>query len=125
MAVVGQAVDDGNGAVFGQILHLLLGKGTDHDAVQIAAQHPGGVLHRLAAADLQVPAAQKQREAAQIEHTHFEGYTGTGRGFGENHAQSFAFQQGMRHPVFLFVLQLIRNVQQLGDLIRGQIGQFQ
>ena len=52
MAEISQAVDDRNRTIFGQILHLLLIKGADHDAVQIAGQHSGRILHRLTSADL-------------------------------------------------------------------------
>ena len=55
VAIVGQTVDDGNGAVFCQILHFLLIEGADHNAVQItgevmAVAHPDAmVLHCLPA----------------------------------------------------------------------------
>ena len=57
MAKIRQPVDDGDGTVLSQILHLLLGIGADHDAIQITGQNARGILHGLAAADLQIVAA--------------------------------------------------------------------
>ena len=82
---VGQTVDDGDVGVGRQGLHFLLGKGTDHDAVAVAQQHPGGVLHRLAPADLALLAGEEQGVAAQLIHTGLKGDTGTGRILLKNH----------------------------------------
>ena len=57
MAIIGQAVDHRDGAIFGQRLNLCLCKGTDHDAVQIAGKNTGGVTYGLTSADLQLLAA--------------------------------------------------------------------
>ena len=47
-------------AYLASVLHLLLGEGADHNAVAVAGEDPGGVLHRLAPADLAVLAGQEQ-----------------------------------------------------------------
>ena len=52
---------------------LRVGKGADHDAVQITRQRLRRIRDRLAAADLQIVAAQEQRVAAQLIHADFEG----------------------------------------------------
>ena len=93
MAEVGQTVDDRNGAVLRQILYFLLRVGADHDAVQIAAQNAGGILYRLAAADLKVTVGQEQRLTAQLIHASLEGNTGTGGGLLEDHAKALVAEQ--------------------------------
>ena len=54
MEQVGEAVDHRNGAVARQLLHVGVIVGPDHDAVEIAGQHPGGIADRLAPAELDV-----------------------------------------------------------------------
>ena len=125
MAVVGQAVDDRNGAVFRQVLDLLLGKGADHNAVQVAGEDAGGVLHRFAAADLKVAAAQKQRLPAQLVHASLKGDAGAGGRFLENHAERFSGKMGVGDPVFLFIFELVRQIEGLEDVRFGPVAQLQ
>ena len=54
MAIVGQAVDNGNGAVFCEIFDLLLFKGSYHNAVKIAGENPCGILNGFASAYLKI-----------------------------------------------------------------------
>ncbi|MPN23163.1 hypothetical protein SDC9_170551 [bioreactor metagenome] len=54
MHPVGQAVDYGDRAVFRKILHVAVGIGTDHDAVDHAREHARCIGDRLAAAKLNV-----------------------------------------------------------------------
>ena len=125
MAEVGEAVDDGDRAVFRQILHLLLGKGADHDAVAVAADNPCGILHRLPPANLADGVGEKQCVASQLEHPYLEGYPGAGRVFGEDHGQGLALQDLMGDTVLLVVLELVRQIQDLIDLLPTEIQQFQ
>src|SRR5699024_11318736 len=67
LAEIGQAVDDRDRAVIREILDFLLRIGADHDAVQIAGQNARGILHRLAAADLQIAVGQEQRLPAELD----------------------------------------------------------
>ena len=125
MAEVGQTVDDRNGAVLRQILYFLLRVGADHDAVQIAAQNAGGILYRLAAADLKVTVGQEQRLTAQLVHTGLEGNAGTGGGLLENHAEALAFEMTVGDVVLLFILELIRQIEQTDDLFRRAVQQLE
>ena len=54
MTVVGESVDDRDRAVFRESFDLALSEGADHNSVEEAREHAGGVLNRLAPADLQV-----------------------------------------------------------------------
>ena len=116
MAVVSEAVDDGNGTAAGESLYLGLIKGADHDAVQIAAQDAGGVFNGLTAADLQILGGEEEGAAAQLIHAGFEGNSGTGGGLLENHTQGLALQVVMLDAVLLLIFELIGQVQDLGDL---------
>ena len=125
MAEVGQAVDDRDGAVLGQVFHFLLGKGADHDAVQIAAQNAGGVFHGFAAADLQVVGRKEHAHAAQLVDAGLEGNTGAGGGLLEDHAQGLALQGLVVDAVLQLIFQLVGHVQQLHDLFGGTVKQLQ
>ena len=52
----------------------------DHDRVDIARQHPGGVGDGLAAAELHLAAGQHDRLAAELAHADVEGDAGARRG---------------------------------------------
>ena len=54
MLVIGQCVDGWNVRKFRKLLHVGLRKGADDRAMNHPAQHPRGVLDRLAAAELDV-----------------------------------------------------------------------
>jgi hypothetical protein len=125
MAEVGQAVDDRDIGVGRQGLHFLLGKGTDHDTVAVAQQHPGGILYRLAPADLALLAGKKQGVAAQLVHTGLKGDTGTGGVLLKNHGQGLALELIVSNAMLLAKFQLVGGVQDLQDLLAGQVQQLQ
>ena len=58
----------------------LVRRGADHDGIDIARQHPGGIGDGLAAAELHVGAGQEQRLAAELAHADVEGDAGARRG---------------------------------------------
>ena len=125
MAEVCQTVNDRDRAVLCQIFHFFLLKGTDHDAVQIAGQNAGSILHRFASADLQIICGQEQRVSAQLVHAGFKRNTGTGRCLLEDHAQRLAFQMRVGNAVLQLVFQLIGKIQNLNDLFGAQVEHFQ
>ena len=59
MQQVGEAVDHRDGAVARQLLDVGVIEGADHDAVEVAREHPRGVADRLAPAELDVAAERK------------------------------------------------------------------
>ena len=121
MAEVGQSVDDGDRAVLRQILHLFLGKGADHNGIQIPGENPGCILHRLAPANLQIGGGEHEGVAAQLVHTGFKGNAGAGGGFLEDHAQGHALQRHILDAVFGLILELIRQVEEICDLFLAEI----
>ena len=123
MAEISQTVDDRNRAVVCQILYFLLLVGADHNAIQIAAQHTGRVLYRLA--DLKVAIGQEQCLTAQLIHAGLERNTGTGGGLLEDHAKALAFQMTMGNVVLFLILELIRQIEQTDDLLGGAVKQLQ
>ena len=124
MAEIRQPVDNGNAAPLGQSLYLRLLESADHDAIQVPGKNPGGVLHRLATANLQIVGRQKQRLASQLVHSNFKGHPGAGGSLLKNHTQGFTRQMMVRDPVLIFIFQLVSEVQNLGDFRRGEIQQL-
>ena len=125
VAEVSEAVDDGDGGVLGQGLHLVLTEGTDHDAVAVAAEHPGGVLDGLAAADLALLSRQEQGVAAQLEHTRLKGHPGAGGVLLKNHSQGLALQIVVGQAVLLIIFHLVSGIQNLHNISSGQVQQLQ
>ena len=72
VAIVREPVDDGDGAELGEGFHFPLIEGADHDAVEVAREHAGGVLDDLSPADLQVAGGEEEGCAAEVEHAHLE-----------------------------------------------------
>ena len=124
MGEIRQAVDNRNRAVLCQGVHLALLIGTDHDAVEVAGKNARRVLHRLAAADLQVVGREENRHAAELIHTDLKGNTGAGGGLFKNHAEGFARQAAMFNVVLLLILELVCQIQNLIDILAGQIQHF-
>ena len=92
MQQIGQPVDDRNRCVAGQLLDVGMIVGADHDAVEIAGQHPGGVADRLAPAQLDVARGEEERVPAELERADLEGDPGAGGALGEDHPQRLALR---------------------------------
>ena len=70
--VVDEAVDHRDLAVGGEVLDVLLGEGADHDAVDVAAHHVGGVPDGLADAQLDVGGVEEDGLGAELLDAHLE-----------------------------------------------------
>ena len=125
MAEIGETVDNGDRAVFRQLLHLALGKGADHDAVQVPGQHPGSVLNGLAPANLQILGAEEEGGSPQLIHPHLKGHPGAGGGLGKDHPQALSPQDGVGNLVGLFVFQPVGQIQQGDDFFPRQVQQLE
>ena len=125
VAEVGQAVDDGDGGVFGQRLHFFLGEGADHNAVAEAGENAGGVLHRLVAADLTVLVRQIDALAAQLVDARLEGDAGAGGAFLKDHGQGLPGQEGVLDPGLFHGFELVGGVQNFQNVLAGQVQQLQ
>ncbi|MNE40840.1 hypothetical protein D3C80_1348830 [compost metagenome] len=125
MRQIAQAVDYGNRSEAGQLLHLIMTEGTDHNAVKVTGHHLSRVSNGLAAAKLDVIFAQEQRMAAELIHADLEGHACAGRGFFKDKSDCFAFQRLVNLTVLLLLLQLYSQINQIRDFLRAVIVQLQ
>ncbi|MNI62510.1 hypothetical protein D3C73_1178360 [compost metagenome] len=125
MRQIAQAVDYGNRSEAGQLLHLIMTEGTDHNAVEITGHHLCRVAYGLAASELDVIFAEKQRMTAQLVHPDLERYAGAGRRFFKNKSDRLALQRLVDLAVLLFLLQLNGQIKQIRDFLRAVIVQLQ
>ena len=119
---VRQPIDHGDRGEAGQLLDFGVVVGADHDAVDVARQHAGGIGDRLPAADLDVLAGEEERPAAQLVGADLEGDAGAGGRLGEDHRQRLASQGGLPigagfHP--------LGEVEELLDLFAAEIGDLE
>jgi hypothetical protein len=101
MRDIGQAVDDGHRRVLGQLADLTDVVGAQHDRVDVARQHAGGVLGRLAAAHLHVLRGQHDGVAAHLADPDLEGDAGAGRGLLEDQRDGPAVERTPRDAAAL------------------------
>ena len=88
----------------------LTGKGADHDAITEPGEHPGGVLHRLVAADLAVLVGEVNGVAPQLVHAGLKGDPGAGGALLKDHGQGFPGQEGVLDARFFHGLELVGGV---------------
>ena len=125
-----QAVDDGDGGGFANLVHDVAGHAiflqviqAHHQSVQVAAQHKAGVLPGLFVLALHVVLAVILRVAAQLRHARLERNARAGRGLRKNHAQRLVFQQLVLGAHSVLALQVERHVQDGLDLFARVIHQ--
>ena len=87
MHQIGEAVDDRHVGVLCQLLDLGMGKGSDHDAVDVAGEHACGVGDRLPASELHVTRREEQCVSAQLPRSDFERHARPRRRLHEDHRQ--------------------------------------
>ena len=81
MRAVGQPVDHRNGGIFRHLQQGLLFESADHDHIDIARQHAGGVGDGLTMAELHIGARKHHGLPTHLPHAHVERDTRPGRGF--------------------------------------------
>ena len=118
---VGEAVDHRDLAVVGEVLDVLLGEGADHDAVDVAAHHVGGVLDGLPDAQLDVVGVQEHGLGAELLDPDLEAHARARTGLHEHHGDGAAGEEGMRHAPPAHVLELGGEVEQGDDLGGGEV----
>ena len=102
MELVGQRVDHGHAAGRGHRLDPVLAEGAPDDRRDLAVEHPGGVLDRLAAAELACLRVDDQREAAELGDADRERDPGAGDGLSKRTATARGPASGRcREPVGL------------------------
>ena len=75
VAEVGQTVDHGTGAMFGNLDDRLMAIGADHDHVGILAEDAGEIGDALTAAEANL-IAKEDRASAEVGHARLEAHTG-------------------------------------------------
>ena len=125
MEGVGQAVPDGNAGILGQILNHRLLEAAVLDTVEHAAQNLGGVLQGLLLAHLGRTGIQEGDAHAQIASADFESAAGSGGGLLEQQNDLLVAQPLVLNAVVLHSLELGRQVEQIVDLVGGEIQQGQ
>ena len=125
MEFVRQAIPDGDTGIMGQIFYRLLAEAAVFNAVEHAAQNPGGVgnglfLAHLGAARIQIGDAQ-----AQVPASHLEGAAGAGGGLFKQQDDVLAGQVPVRRPGALHALKVFAQLQQVADFGRGIVQKLQ
>ena len=120
---VGQPVDHRNPRVAGQLLHHLMAEGAGHDGVHPALQVAGRVLHRLPLPQSDVRGGEIDSMAAELGHPGLEGDAGPKRGLLEDQGQRLSAQDGMQDPLPSLSLEVLRQPEQVGDVVGRQIVQ--
>ena len=108
-----QSIDDRNIRIFCQLHHPFMAVSANHDAVQVTRQHPGRVLDRLTAAQLQVTVGEEQGLPSQLIHACLKGNPGAGGRLLKDHAQSLARQQLVLNACLLLGLEFCCQFQYL------------
>ena len=119
MQQVGQAVDDRHAGVSGEGFDALVTEGPDHHHIHHAGNDAGGILDRLAAAELAVARRQEHCMTAELGHAGLEGNPGTGRGFLEDHRHHPARQGVVQPSVLQGLLDRDGVIDQLAEFVGG------
>ena len=111
----------GTPAYCAQDFHQLLAEAAVLDAVVHAAQHPGGVLHRLLVADLRAGRSQVGDVGALVVGGHLEGAAGAGGGLLEDQGDVLALQPLLLVAAVLGRFQVGRQLEQELELLGGEV----
>src|SRR5262245_37855233 len=93
MRAAGQAVDHRHGGVARELGQGVVIERADHDDVDVAREHAGGVGDGLAAAELHLLAGQQDGLAPELAHGDVKGHPCAGRGLVEDHGQRAALER--------------------------------
>ena len=120
---VRQAVPHRHTAVLGEHLHIVLLEAAVFDAVIEAAEHLCGIFERFLFAHLAV--GKEGHVCAFVKRGHLKSAAGAGGGFFKEQHDVPAFEQVAPDAGALLCLEVVRKVQQVADLGRGEILQGQ
>ena len=73
---------------------------------------------------MRIGGGQVHGMAPQLEHSGLKGGTGAGGVFCKDHCQRFPGQTAVRNSVAYIVFQLIRQIEDLKDILGGEIQQL-
>src|SRR5579872_4825352 len=119
MAVISEAINDGNGGIARHALDNIMGKGTNHDALHHALQVLGHVVNRFALAQVDLRRRKVERKTSQLMDTHVKSYPRAQRGLFEDHGQRLALQRTRVSP--RVGLNLPGKLHQFFDLRRSKV----
>ena len=125
VVLVGESVDDRHPRGGGEALDDVLLEGAHHDDVAHPRDHLGGIIHRLAAAQLRIPRVHVDGGTAQLQHAGLEGQAGAGGGLLEDHHQRTVLQRMPGLVVLEALLDEIGAFQQVFDLFAAEVVEFQ
>ena len=123
MPLGGQTVPHGHAGVLGQILHVGLGEAAELDAVVEAAEHAGGVLDGLLLAHLGAARIKVGHAHAEVHGADLEGAAGARGGLLEQENDVLALEVAVRGAGALQVLEVLGELQQVLDLLGGEVEQ--
>ena len=118
MEVVGEPVDDRDVRGGGELVHVGLREGADHDPVEVAGENGARVLDRLAAPELQVAGREVERGAPQLEHPHLEADARPRRGLLKDHPERPALEVAVLDALALARFQPVGEVEDADQLVR-------
>ncbi|MNV91404.1 hypothetical protein D3C71_1858960 [compost metagenome] len=121
MSQITESVNDRNRRIPGEVHHIVMSKGTNHDTVQIAGHNLCCITDRLPTPQLDIVLAQEQGVTAQLIHTYLEGYTCTGRGFLKNQSQGFSLQRLIDLSTLVLLLNIYRKLNQIFNLLGSKV----
>ena len=121
MPLVCQSVPHRHAAVLGQSLHKGLLKPAVLDTVEHAAQNPGCVLYALLLPQLELASRQVGGCGPLVLSSDGEGTPGPGGRLLEDQGNVLSLQAVAFNSLFPLLLQLLRQVHQIHDLLRCKV----
>ncbi len=121
MRLVGERVEDRDRRRRSEHLELRMGVGANRDRVEVAGEHAGGVLERLAARELELVVRQVERGRAEVGRRDLERDTRPRRVLAEEQTEGAPFEQAVRLARALLRLQLVGEVEHGLELGGGPV----
>ena len=126
MRLFGQAIDDRYRCIGRQLVEAVVIENADHDRIDIARQHLGGIGDGLAATELHFLAGQHQRFAAELAHADIERHARPRRRPLEDHRQHLAGQRTLSaQGVAPLCLHAAAGFDDLAQLRTGDFGEVE
>ena len=105
-----------------QFLDVVLGEGADHQAVEVAREHGGGVPERLAPAELEVGGRQVEPGPSELVDADLERDTRSSRGLLEDHPERAAGEEVVLLAPGLALLEVVGEVERRQELLAAPVG---
>ena len=119
---VRETVDHWDRRVAGELLDVFLRERADHQPVEVARQHGGGVLQGLATPELKVGGCQVQAHSAELEDADLERDACAGGRLLKDHHQRAAGEEVVLLAPGLPFLEVVGQVERLQQLVAAPVG---